>query len=237
MQHFVEGSKYQVETISIVQSFLDMMEAGDSITGTPTISVTVSSGIDPTPSLILYEGVTVTNGNTVEQRFRTGIPGVIYHITFTILTAYGYNLDKSCYLAILPEDGIAIPNFLPLWESTQLYPIYAVEQYKAQLSLTGGGLIIIVIPYSFLDSYQTSLSLLSGNLHNIVVPYSLSEQYKASLLLSSGTLVEIVIPYALSEQYKTSLALISGTLTVVVIPYSLYDSYQTSLSLTSGSLT
>ena len=111
------------ETISILVSFTDLLPLGDSISGLPSVTITVASGVDPSPASLLYMAAIVRSGQTVEQRFRLGVPGVIYRVSFTVATIQGNRLSKECYLAILPDEGEAIPQWLPLWESTQLYPV------------------------------------------------------------------------------------------------------------------
>lgn len=240
MWHFVEDSKYRAETISIVQSFADVMLPGDSISGTPTISITVSSGIDPTPSTILYEGVSVTNGNTVEQRFRLGIIGVIYCITFTIVTVMGETLEKECYLAILPQEGFAIPTFLPLYESTQLYPYQINPEYiQGSTILTGGYLknLLYAIPP---EDIQGLTILTGGTLTLVVITYNIPhEDIQGATVLQGGLLTyQNNIPYAIPhEDIKGKTLLISGTLFGGSILYTCpHEDIQGHTILTGGTL-
>lgn len=239
MLNIVQASKYESETISIIISFADVISAGDSITGVPVITPTVATGVDTNPSSILYEGVSVINGTAVEQRIRLGIPGAIYSILFTVATAAGDTLEKECYLAILPNTDSAVPNWLPLWESTQLYPIQATENIWGTSLLLSGTLQVIVIPYSYEESTQGTSSLFTGILHVVALPYSYSyEATQGSIVFNSGTLQVVIITYAYEEDLKGNAAFLSGTLQVVIITYNYsYEAIQGSSSFTSGTLT
>lgn len=241
MLNIVQASKYESETISIIISFADVISAGDSITGVPVITPTVAIGVDTNPSNILYEGVSIIGGTAVEQRFRLGVPGTIYQLNYKINTVSGDYFEKECYLAIVPSDGTTIPEWLPLWESTQLYPIQDSESLQGNSILLTGTLQVIVInyPYSY-EAIQGTSSFSSGILHVVTLPYSYSyEALQGSSSFISGTLVVVVIPYSYSsEDLKGNSAFLSGTLTVVVIPYSYsYEALQGSAIFTSGTLT
>ena len=54
MENLVTRSKYVSETISIIVDFADVLPAGQTIQGTPVISVALDTGDDPTPANILY---------------------------------------------------------------------------------------------------------------------------------------------------------------------------------------
>lgn len=241
MEYVTQGSKYEAETVSVVLSFADLLQPTDSILGIPTITITVLSGIDTNPGNLIYGGVSIIGGNTVEQRFRLGVPGVIYTVTYTVQTTLGDTPEKRFDLAILPNTDNAIPIFLPLWESTQLYPIEPpYEAATGALSITAGTLLIVIINYTYsYEAYKGASNFIAGTLTSILVPYSYShEDYKAAATLSAGTLVVIVIPYSYShEDYKSSLALISGTLVTIVISYSYtHEDYKAQVSFTGGTL-
>lgn len=241
MENFISGSKYVPETVSIIVSFSDILPTGDTITGLPSITISVVSGVDPSPSTLLYMASIVRDGQTVEQRFRLGLPGVIYSINFTVLTTLGNRLAKECYLAILPNEGITIPEWLPLWESTQLYPVeHPTESLQGNAVALSGTLIQVIINYAYgPESLQASSAFASGTLIVVVIPYSYSfEAIQGNSSFTSGTLVVVVISYSYShEDIKGNAAFLSGTLIVVVIPYSYsYESLQGSSVFTSGTL-
>lgn len=230
------------ETISIIVSFADLLSPGDMITGLPSITVTVASGIDPSPTSLLYMATIVRGGLTVEQRFRLGLSGVIYQINFTVGTTQGNRLSKECYLAILPDEGMALPTWLPLWESTQLYPVEVpLESLSGSSLFLSGILIQIVINYAYgPESIKGSAAFNSGTLVNPIITYPYSyEAIQGSSAFTSGTLVVVVITYPYSsENLKGNAALLSGTLVVIVIPYSYsFEAIQGSASFISGTLT
>lgn len=235
MHTFTQASKYVPETVSIVLSFADLLESGEQISGIPVVVVTTESGIDPNPNNLLYQGCTVSNGNTIEQRFRLGLSGVIYTLNFTIQTTLGNTLEKDCNLAILPSDGTAIPNWLTLLETTQLYPIQLSQDfYKTPApQFIAGQLIQVILNYSLAEQYQTpSPSFISGILHETVISYNNDyDSYKnPAPSFVSGSLVIVSINYNYDyDSYKTPApSFLSGTLTVVSINYNnAYDSYKT----------
>lgn len=242
MLNNVQQSKYISDTISIVLSFADLLSPGDTISGVPVITVTVSSGVDSNPSNLLYEGVSVTQGSIVEQRFRLGVPGVIYHILYSVVTVAGETLEKDTLLAILPEGTDVTPTWMPLWETTQLYPYeYGPESFISYHVLTSGRLHqgLYAIPP---EGIITRQSLLSGTLtyQNTVTYVIPPESYKATQVLISGTLtyqntVTYVIP---PESIKTYHILISGTLEGSGVSYAIpYESFKATHILTGGTLT
>lgn len=235
MWTFVQASKYNVETISIVVSFSDVIPSGDTITGTPTITVTLFTGFDTNPSGILYQGTTTLN-NTVEQRFRLGIPGNIYQILYKVVTNHGAVFEKECTLAILPEEGVIFPEFFESWQSTQLYPYQFMESLQTTLTFQGGR---FSINYSYSESIKTSLSFTAGTLRPVALPYSYGhEDLKTSMLWTAGDLHTVALPYSYGhEDIKTGLAWITGTLVVVALPYSYrFEAIQTSTTFVSGTL-
>jgi hypothetical protein len=240
MFNIVQGSKYKAETISIIMSFADVLASGDSITGTPQITITVYTGIDFNPSILLYQGPTVTNGNTVEQRIRLGIPGVIYHILFTIQTVHGDTFDKESYLAILPEDNVAVPLWLPLWESTTLYPYQLEDSLTGTTEVISGDLRQTVIP-SGPDYVQSFQLLVGGTLIQSGILYSLGlEKLQGTTNLVGGTFdfyntILYAIPH---EDVKGAIALLGGTLLQSGIAYSIpHEDIQSTTTLVSGTLT
>lgn len=240
--HFVNGSKYRSETVSIVVSFSDLLTDGDYIVGTPVVSVTVESGTDPSPADLLYLGVSVAKGSIVTQRFRLGVEGVIYHIVFQITTHLGGTLEKACFLAVRPNEGAAVPTWLPLWESTQLYPVVApVESYHSFVTFVGGDLVRIIINYTApVEQYTSAADFLGGILYEVQIPYTYSpENYQASADFLGGTLYEVQIPYNYSyESYASDLAFDGGTLVKVVISYSYsHEDAKSALTFNGGTLT
>lgn len=239
MQNFIEQSKYQAETISVVTSFAGELVGGDTITGTPNITITVYTGVDSNPSALLYGTPSVSNGQVVDQKIRQGISGVIYQITFTVQTLAGQTFDKECYLAILPDEDSAVPNWLPLWETTQLYPYQSgPDAVTSSLSLTHLGLAYYVIPPEYVASTLaiTSATLIVFGSLTYNIPH---EDVQSSLQVVSGTLVPFgSITYNIPYEGTTSnLAVLSGTLIATGLTYNIpHEDIQSSLTLISGTL-
>jgi len=238
MLNFIQGSKYQAETVSIVLSFADLMQPGDSIVGTPVVTVTVATGTDGNPSNLLYQGVTVTRGNTVEQRFRLGIPGVIYALLFTIITGAGDTLDKECYLAIIPDTDSAVPNWLPLWETTQLYPLQNFEPMQGNITFLGGSLRQTVIPIGP-EAIQGAIGFLGGALIQVGILYHIPhEDIQGSVVFVGGALVQVGISYdSPHEDIQGNAAFIGGALIQVGISYANpHEDIQGNITFAGGTL-
>jgi hypothetical protein len=185
----------------------------------------------------LYGVTSVLDGNTVEQRFRLGIPGNIYEITYEVQTLLSETYEKTTCLAILPDNDSAVPLWLPLWEATQLYPLQDIENLQGSVLFQTGTLQIIIIPYSFSEYLQGTSSLIGGTLYYVIVPYSYEEDMQGLVQFTAGTLTVVVIPYSYEEDLKGASAFLSGTLVVVVVPYSYsYEAMQGAATFTSGTL-
>lgn len=238
MLNFIQGSKYQAETVSVVLSFADILQPGNTITGTPVVTVTVATGFDSNPSNLLYQGVTVTSGNTIEQRFRLGIPGVIYVLLFTVVTVAGYTLEKECYLAIIPDADNAVPNWLPLWETTQLYPVQDFETMQGNIIFIVGSLrqtAFNVGPEAIQGGivFQGGALIQSGILYHIV-----HEDIQGDMHFIGGALVQVGITYDIPhEDVQGNIAFIGGALIQVGISYANpHEDIQGDITFAGGTL-
>lgn len=238
MEYFVEESKYHSETISIVVSFSDVLSPGDSITGLPSITVTVFTGIDATPTDILYLGISIIAGTSIEQRIRLGVIGVIYHLLFTVTTVQGDTLQKECYVGILPEDGMAIPTWLPFWASTQLYPYQISDNLTGQITFTGGRIFNAF--YAMGPEYvKSSVLFVGGILSNASITYNNPhEDIKGQLVIIGGTLQNASITYSIPhEDIKTGFAIIGGTLQNASITYHIpHEDLKGTIQIMGGTL-
>lgn len=68
--------------------FVNDLQTGETISGLPTVTLTVFSGDDPTPSARL-SGDPGVSGTTAMQRVSQPLAGVTYIITFSVLTSLG----------------------------------------------------------------------------------------------------------------------------------------------------
>lgn len=126
METLITRTKYVSETISIVVDFSDLFSGEISADPLPSISITSYEGKDENPENLLYEGIEV-HGKKLEQRFRLGIPGCTYEITFKAYSD-GKVYEKTTYLAILPEVGSAEARFIPQHLTTWPYPRIETER-------------------------------------------------------------------------------------------------------------
>ena len=88
-------------TESYVLDFTDAIPAGDSIS-TKVVTASVYSGTDASPSAII-SGSASSSGTQVTQKLTGGTVGVIYQLTWTVVTAAGLTLKKLGFLAIVPD--------------------------------------------------------------------------------------------------------------------------------------
>lgn len=126
MYNVVTSSKYKNETISIVLDFSDLLKSGETVASC-SFSISLLSGIDFSPDSILYQTCIIT-GTRVDQKLRLGIPGCIYEIVWQVSGSSGSLVEKITPLAILPQDGLATPQFTFIYLTSSLYP-YNEEDY------------------------------------------------------------------------------------------------------------
>lgn len=220
METFVNRSKYVSETISIIADFSDVLAPFETIQGVPVVTVNLETGDDPSPSDILYLGVLVHNGKVVEQRFRLGVPGTIYEITFQIVSNLFHTFEKTVYLAILPSLQVTPPENIFIYLTSTLYPIVAEDGYRGISPIAARGLFM---PKETEDYTAQNPSVLSGTLVNQIIRYTQPpDNYRGiSPVAVSGTLVNQIIRYTQpSDNYKGAVAVLSGALVTVIIRYT-----------------
>ena len=212
MENFVTRSKYVSETISIIVDFADVLPVGQTIQGTPTVSIALDTGDDPTPANILYLGISVTNGTIVEQRFRLGIPGVIYEITWQIISTSNEVFEKTTYLAILPNIGSVAPNHQYLFLTSELYPLQVQDAFSVSYQVLNG---IWYIGQTWqTEKFQVSFSALNGLFTPGQVFYtSTPDQFKVLFAVNNGTFMVGQLFYSSTpDQFKVDFAPLNGTL-------------------------
>lgn len=235
METFVTRSKYVPEVISIFVDFADILPSGTSIQGTPTVTVALETGDDPTPSGILYLGVSVHNGTLVEQRVCQGVPGAIYVITFLVFNGSEY-FSKTTYLGILPEIAEVTPEYLIFYLTTLPYPYEFSEFGESYIQLNHGLLVQV-----FVEAGVSNISLVSGALIGNPVSYTYSyEAGITSINIVSGTLITVVYPVSYTYSYEagtSGIALISGTFIGTPVTYTYGpENGQSGITLISGTL-
>ena len=92
--------KPSASTESYSVDFTDAIPAGDSIS-TKSVSASTYSGTDASPSAII-SGSASSSGTIVTQKVTAGTEGVMYKLTWTVVTANALTLVKTGFLAIVP---------------------------------------------------------------------------------------------------------------------------------------
>lgn len=238
MDNVITRSKFVNETISIVLDFYDQLQTGETISSV-TITVTLFTGTDSDPSNILFQLPSIT-GTVVDQKFRLGVPGTIYEVVYLVTGSLGTKGAKSTNLAILPQDGTAIPSYTWIFETSLLYPYELFDSFIGGHIITSGRFFnaLYAIPP---EGISTSHNILSGTLVGSGVSYAIPpEAIQAEHLIVSGVLVVVTNPvnYAIPEEAITSNhAIISGTLVGQGIMYTIpFESILGQHQITSGTL-
>ena len=234
MENVVTRSKFVNETISIVLDFSDQLIPGESVSSC-TIVVSLFTGIDPDPSNILYQ-VPLIIGNTVDQKFRLGIPGCIYEISFLALGSLGTHAEKVTNLAILPQEGMAIPSFTVIYETSCLYPYELGDSLSSGISWRHG-FQGYTIPPEYISS---SIIFVNGVIGGTSINYSNPpEKLSANIAwlfgVIDGTLVSYSNPH---EDLSVNIAWLSGIIGGTGIQYAIPAEKLTSgISWFSGGIT
>lgn len=95
--------QYTTESLTRGIDFTPQLSlTGDTFTGTPTVTVSVLSGIDPTPQNILV-GTPSLSANSMQiiQRISRGVAGVAYLLSFRCGTAQNNTLEQQGILYIV----------------------------------------------------------------------------------------------------------------------------------------
>jgi hypothetical protein len=233
---YVSESKKQLETISYFGNFSDMMATGETIS-TYQVIVSVFTGIDPVPNAMLYGGISVHNGVSIEQRIAHGIVGNIYDILFQVTSNLGKVYEKVTRLAILPDGVPANALHTTAWLTSWNYP------YNDGDSIQGNSLVapnsnLWLQPY-FQDSFQESIFIISGNLFSAVISYNiLPESIQGDISILSGTLIQVLVTYNMvAESIQGGVAVLSGNLFQGMVFYTIpVESIQGDISIISGVL-
>lgn len=104
MTLIVFPSKTTVETKAYPFDFNGKLEFGEGISGA-TIAVTVFSGIDPNPSIMVTEDAPTITGGIVTQNIQGGLPGVIYSLSCVAVGTQAHNYSKEGRLAVITPGG------------------------------------------------------------------------------------------------------------------------------------
>lgn len=173
--------------VDVVPAFFDFsadLLPGETIS-TAVATVTVHTGIDPSPSLLLYQVVTII-GSVCEQKIQKGLIGVVYDVLMTIVTSTARIVEQVTRIAILPEANPAVPVYLPLYFTSRPYPVDVTEMFTANISMLGGHSLLN--PYT-IEFITASTSMKSGSLFGSSVTYNNPhEDIQAFILMLDGSL-------------------------------------------------
>jgi hypothetical protein len=79
--------------------FAALLESGETLMGTPTVTVSVLSGTDATPANI-KSGAASISGSIVWQRLTGGVAGVVYKIRIQVATSTSRTLVGCAHLRV-----------------------------------------------------------------------------------------------------------------------------------------
>jgi len=94
-------AKRQGETLSLQFDFTSKLAAGQYLVSA-TVAVSVYSGIDPSPSLVLSGGAS-TAGAIATQKVTGGATGTIYYLLCTATSTDGQTFELMGFLAITQD--------------------------------------------------------------------------------------------------------------------------------------
>lgn len=101
MSRIIFEGKTDGETVTLTFSFLSRLAASETIS-TQTVTATVYSGTDASPSSII-SGSASASGSNVTQKITGGVVGVIYQLLCTITTSTSQTLELTGFLAVVPD--------------------------------------------------------------------------------------------------------------------------------------
>lgn len=235
---YVSESKRQIENISYFGDFRSVLSAGETIS-TSTVTITVLSGIDPSPSSMLIGGISVHKGTIIEQHVGQGVPGVIYNILFEIVSNLGLHYDSLTRLAVLPNINGATPVFNVQYETSTLYPYILSESFIASAPIISNGKLFGVLQTE--DGITTSItidtSVLTYQQYYYIYPL---DAITTSITIGNGVLTyQTYLSYnGGPESIKTDIAILNGTIvTATLITYNISsDNIIASISIQNGTL-
>ena len=239
MLHYIQDTKYVAETISFIVPFSDMLQGADTITGIPIVTVSVFSGLDPNPSLLLYQGAQVHTGNTVEQRIWNGVAGVLYIINIKVNTTQGKTYEKECYLGIIEQVGTSSSQVITFYYTSRPYPIEYAEGAMSDIALS---YFHLLLNPRWTESVKTNIATRDSLLYIGAIYYNNypPEQLKSNITPMQGYLIaNTAINYNNPhEDLKNNIAAISGTLQVVQVFYTTYvpEQLKSNIAPQSGTL-
>lgn len=104
MNQIIFESKAVGETIPYTVNFSDRLQFGETINGA-SITVSVFSGTDASPSSMISGIATYTAAGNVTQTLTGGVAGVIYNIVYLVTGTNSHNYVKVGQLSVIANDN------------------------------------------------------------------------------------------------------------------------------------
>lgn len=237
MSDIILPSKLVGERITVRFDFNDVLDWGETITA-QSVGVSVISGTDSLPSLLLYKTATAVQ-TVVSQQIHAGLPGVLYKLTCQVTGSTGQIYCKESNLAVLPSNHLN-PPIIGTALTSRVYPVEAIDSIEAQS--------LLIIRGQFVNRNEDSLA---ANMLQVVdaiiwggqVLYSHPPEDAVNTSLSvidsiiwGGQVLATGGPDAISvSQLLVVDAIIWGD--IIVYEHPDEDAISGSLSVISGSLT
>lgn len=232
----IHPPKRVIEVVDISFDFSDDLLPGETFTANLT-QVSLYSGIDPTPSDLLYQTVSVV-GNVCTQKIKAGVVGVIYDVVLGITTSTGRIVQQATRVAILPDNTPATPTYIPLYFTSRVYPVDVSEYYVLpNISILDGHSLENPLTVEWI---QCSIAMQDGALYTSAVSYNIPhEDMQAIPIILDGTLFGTTTTYnMLAEGVLPVISMSDGSLYGAVVSYDIpYESIQSAIAITNGTLT
>ena len=199
-------SKLRSEIFTLTFPFGGLLDVGEEIVLAESV-VTVSVGVDTAPKTVKYRSpIILADLTTVTQQARLGLQGVIYLVTVTAVTNFNNEYQLQGMLAVLP-DGAAIPPYVGIKYSTELYPLLPLDSIGSVSSLISAEIQFTEVGFA-LDAVKSRSSLMDGYLPGYPWGY-VKDQIRSISSVVSGTYINIEPIYTI-DSMKSQSIIVSG---------------------------
>jgi len=225
-------SKLRSEIFTLTFPFGGLLDVDEEIVLAESV-VTVSVGVDTAPKTVKYRSpIILADLTTVTQQVRLGLPGVIYLVTVTAVTNFNNEYQFQGHLAVLP-DGAAIPPYVGIKYSTELYPLLPVDGISTQ-SVLISGTVDYIVSAETLDSVESFSALMDAWLPGYPWGYPRDAIESVSYIVS-GVFIAINVIYTI-DSIKTISTIQSGDL-YPAVPSSTTVNMKSTSDIVSGTVT
>lgn len=233
MPDLVLPSKLTRERYTVVFDFKDELDWQETIQEA-TVTITVASGVDNSPQLLLYKQA-IPLVTEVSQQLHEGVPGVIYKVECVALGSTGQIYTRVTGLAILPSDAIR-PPIVATFLTSEPYPIQTIEGLASTGIMQFGTMLTRPV-----DGISSLGFIVAGSLEQILRTYTMQPEGIESVgSIISGDLFSSLKTYTMKPEGINSTAfVVTGSLELGLIIYSNYkpEGIESTGSIISGTLT